>query len=139
MGNKSFSFSSKFRPSMVDQTMMSSIFNSIAAADNFRPLKQRKRKRNTETIIQFQLLLKNETWDTVYKDNDTNTKFNSFLLTFLIVFEASFQIKYISIGKLRNEWITQGIKTSCKNNTTSTLGAVMTQKLENFTLHILKS
>jgi hypothetical protein len=38
------------------------MINNIAAADNFRPLKQRKRKRNNETIIQFQLLLKNETW-----------------------------------------------------------------------------
>jgi hypothetical protein len=77
-------------------------------------LKQRTRTTNNETIRQFQLLLKKETWEIVYKDSDTNNKFNSFLFTFLNIFEASFPIKYKSISKLRNDCITQGIKISSK-------------------------
>jgi hypothetical protein len=56
--------------------------NSIAAADNLISLKQRTRTINNETVMQFQLLLKNETWETVYKDKDINNKFNSFCLLF---------------------------------------------------------
>jgi hypothetical protein len=43
---------------------------NIATAGNLIPLKQRTRKVNNETIMQFQLLLKSETWESVYKDND---------------------------------------------------------------------
>jgi hypothetical protein len=60
--------------------------------------------------MQFQFLLKSETWETVYKDNDTNNKFNSSLYTFLNIFEAIFPIKYKSIGKIKNDSIT-----SCKH------------------------
>jgi hypothetical protein len=66
------------------------MINNIAAATNLIPLKQRTRKVNNETIMQFQLLLKSETQESIYKDNDTNNKFNSFLYTFLNIFEASF-------------------------------------------------
>jgi hypothetical protein len=44
--------------------------------------------------MQFQLLLRNETLEFVYKDSDTKNKFNSFLLTFLNIFEGCFPIKY---------------------------------------------
>jgi hypothetical protein len=54
----------------------------------------------------------------VYKDNDTNNKFNSFLSTFLNIFEDSFPIQYKSRSKLKNGWITQGIKISCKHKRT---------------------
>jgi hypothetical protein len=71
------------------------VINNIAGADNLPSLKQRSRKVNTkETIMQFQLLVKNEMWETVRKDSDTNNRFNSFLFTFLIIFKASFQIKH---------------------------------------------
>jgi hypothetical protein len=50
------------------------MINNTAAATNLIPLKQRTRKLNNETIMQFQLLLKSETWESVYKDNDTNNK-----------------------------------------------------------------
>jgi hypothetical protein len=33
----------------------------------------------------------------------------------LNIFEASFPITYKSIGKINNDWITQGIKISCKH------------------------
>jgi len=35
--------------------------------------------------------------------------FNSFLRTFLDIFEASFPVKYTSIHSNENGWITQGI------------------------------
>jgi hypothetical protein len=116
------------------------MINNIAAASNLISLKQRTRKVNNKTIMQFQLLLKSETWESVYKDNDTNNKFNSFLYTFLNIFEASFPITYKSTGKLNNDWITQGIKISCNITEIyiSTVGTVMTQTQENFTLSIVK-
>jgi hypothetical protein len=58
------------------------VINNTAEADNLISLKQRTRKINTETIMQFQLLLKNETWEIVYKDSDTNNEFNVFCLLF---------------------------------------------------------
>jgi hypothetical protein len=88
--------------------------NNTASAVTLVPLKQRTRKINNDTIMQFQLLLKNETWESVYKDQDINKKFNSFLCTFLNIFEASFPMKYESIGKIKNDWVTLGIKMPCK-------------------------
>jgi antitoxin component of RelBE/YafQ-DinJ toxin-antitoxin module len=52
------------------------MINNIAAAGNLMPFKQRTRKVNNETIMQFQFLLKSETWESVHKDNDANNKFN---------------------------------------------------------------
>jgi hypothetical protein len=52
------------------------MINSIAAAGNLISLKQRTRKINNITIMQFPLFLKRETWETVYKDDDTNRTFN---------------------------------------------------------------
>jgi hypothetical protein len=62
--------------------------------------------------MQFKLQLAHETWESVCIDNDTNNKFNSFLHTFLNIFEASFQVKYESIHRNKNDWITQVIKIS---------------------------
>jgi hypothetical protein len=119
------------------------MINNIAAATNLIPFKQRKRKVKNETIMQFQILLKSETWESVYKDNDTNNKFNSFFYTFLNIFEASFPINYKSLGKIKNDWITQGIKVSCKHKRSlyiySTVGTVMIQTQEHFILSIVKS
>jgi hypothetical protein len=58
------------------------------------------------------------TSEDVRKDNETNNKFNSFLSTFLNIFEASFPIQYKSRSKPKNYWITQGIKISCKHKRT---------------------
>jgi hypothetical protein len=77
-------------------------------------LKQKTRKINNETIMQFHIFLKSESWESIYKDNDTNNKFNSFFYTFRNIFEASFPIKYKNVGKIKNDWITQGIKISYK-------------------------
>jgi hypothetical protein len=74
-------------------------FNIIVPATNIVHLKQRTTEINNERIIQFQLQLANETWESVCIDNDTNNKFKSFPHTFLNIFEASFPVKYKSVHK----------------------------------------
>ncbi|GFG38826.1 hypothetical protein Cfor_11239 [Coptotermes formosanus] len=49
----------------------------------------------------------------VYQETDVNKMFNSFLRTFLNIFNASFTVKYKSTNEKHN-WITRGIKISCK-------------------------
>jgi hypothetical protein len=83
---------------------------SITPTTNIVPLKQRTREINKERIMQFQLQLANESWESVYTDNDINNKFQSSLHTFLNIFEASFPVKYTSIHRQKYGWITQGIK-----------------------------
>jgi len=70
--------------------------NYIAPATNIVHLKQRTVEINNERNMQFQLQLANENWKSIYIRNDTNNKFNSFLYTFLNIFEASFPVKYKS-------------------------------------------
>jgi hypothetical protein len=60
------------------------------------------------------------------------------MYTFLNIFETSFPIKYVSIGKIKNDWITQGIKISCKCKRTSTVGTVMIQTQELFYIKYCK-
>jgi hypothetical protein len=78
-------------------------------------LKQRTREISNERIMQFQHQLVNESWESVYIDNDTNNKFNSFLHSFLSIFEDSFQVKYKSVYRNKNGWLIQGIKISCEH------------------------
>jgi hypothetical protein len=73
----------------------------------------RRRLTTKDSALHFQELLSNETWDTVYLNNDTSGIFNAFLNTFLNIFEASFPITYINSVK-NNGWITKGIKISCR-------------------------
>ena len=84
--------------------------NNIYAATKKVSLKQRTRITNSETRTNFQSLLKQETWQSVYQTQDTNNMFNSFLNTFLHIFEASFPVTYRSTKEKKNDWITQGIK-----------------------------
>jgi hypothetical protein len=64
-------------------------------------------------------------------DNGSNSKFNSFLCTFLNIHEASIPVKYKSIYSNKNGWITQGIKISCEHAKRTlymyTAGTVMMQ------------
>jgi hypothetical protein len=50
-------------------------------------LKQRTREINNERIMQFQLQLANDRWKSVCIDNGNKNKFNSFLHTFINIFE----------------------------------------------------
>jgi hypothetical protein len=67
---------------------------------------------NNERIMKFQLQLAKETWEPACIYNDTTSKGNSFVRTFLNIFEASFLVKYKSIHTNKIGWITQGIKIS---------------------------
>jgi hypothetical protein len=49
---------------------------------------------NSDTFTNIQTLLKQETWEYVYQTQSTNYMFNSFLRTFLNIFEASFPVNY---------------------------------------------
>jgi len=83
--------------------------NSIYAAIQNVFVKQ----KNIKTLTNFQSLLQQETWQTVYQTQDTNNMFNSFLNTFLHIFETSFPTNHRS-AKNKNAGITQGIRISCK-------------------------
>ena len=78
------------------------------------PWKQQTRLIDNETMTNFMTLLKEETWESVYIDADPNHMFNSCLCTLINIFQASFTVKYGSM-KVKNDWITQGIKISCKH------------------------
>ena len=82
---------------------------NVYATINKFPLKQRIRLIDNETIMNFQTVLKKETWESVYIATDPNHMFNSFLCTFLNIFQASFPVEYKSMED-KNDWITQGIK-----------------------------
>jgi hypothetical protein len=75
--------------------------NNIHAATKKVSLKQRTRIINSETLTNFQSLLKQETWQYIYQTQDTNNMFNSFLNTFLHIFEASFPFTYKSTKEKR--------------------------------------
>jgi len=86
-------------------------------------MNQKTREINNERIMQFQLQLANETSESVCIDNDTNNKLTPF-------FKGSFTVKYKSIHRNKNGWITQGIKISCECKRrlyTHTVGTVMMQ------------
>ncbi|PNF33656.1 hypothetical protein B7P43_G12345 [Cryptotermes secundus] len=55
-------------------------------------------------------------WDDVFSGNDVDTIFNSFLNTYLRIFHSSFPLKrIITSSKTKvNNWITLGIKISCR-------------------------
>jgi hypothetical protein len=50
--------------------------NYIYAARNNIPSKQRTRLINSDTLTNFQTLLKEETWESVYQSQDANCMFN---------------------------------------------------------------
>jgi hypothetical protein len=66
--------------------------NNFYAARNKIPLKQRTTLINGDTLTNFQTLLKQETWESVYQSQDVNCMFDSFVSTFLNISEASFPV-----------------------------------------------
>ena len=57
-----------------------------------------------------------ESWNTIFNSEDVNDMFNSFLNIYLRIFYSSFPLKkVISRNKNDNNWITTGIKTSCRH------------------------
>jgi hypothetical protein len=77
--------------------------------------KRKIRLINPETTAKFQMLLNEEAWDSVYNTDNINSMFNCFHCTFLNIFENSFPITYRSYKNKNNDWITNGIRISCKH------------------------
>jgi hypothetical protein len=48
-------------------------------------------------------------------NNDVNGTFNTFFCIFLNIFQASFPVKYKNCNINKGDWITKGIKVSCKH------------------------
>ena len=73
------------------------------------------RNMNKQNITDFQFLLSWELWQDVFEVDDVNSKFNNFLNTNLRCYHSSFSKIMISKShQSHNEWITKGIKVSCK-------------------------
>jgi hypothetical protein len=70
---------------------------------------------NKETITQFKLSLQNESWESVYNSPYLDDNFNSLQDTFNQIFGSSFPLSLLKRGNVRNEWITNGIRISCKH------------------------
>jgi hypothetical protein len=73
------------------------------------------RKRDDHSMADFVMKLSYETWDTVFCNIDTDTKFNSFRNTYLRICYSSFPLKNAKNTAKNNTWMTTGIKTSCKH------------------------
>jgi exonuclease III len=72
------------------------------------------RRFDNNTIVDFQLLLSYEQWDNVFGKNNANEIFNNFLNTYLRCYYSSFTKKVIKTQHNYKQWITTGIKISCK-------------------------
>jgi hypothetical protein len=66
------------------------------------------------SILTFKEMLSNESWDRVFSNVDVNKFFNVFLNIFLRIFETCFPLKKVKKNMYSNQWITKGIKISCK-------------------------
>jgi hypothetical protein len=67
------------------------------------------RKIDVHLFADFVMKLSYETWDPVFS-NDDDTKFNSFLKTYLRIFYSSFPLKKAKNTASNNTWTTTGIK-----------------------------
>ena len=73
------------------------------------------RNINKITIAEFQSLLSEKLWEDVFENSDVNIMFKNFLNNYLRCFNACFLKVNISKTYLTcSEWITNGIKISCK-------------------------
>ena len=76
------------------------------------------RNINKNTITEFQLQLSWKQWDNIFGNNNVNDMFNNFLNTYLRCYYSSFLKKEIKSNATHNQWITEGIKISCKKKGT---------------------
>jgi len=74
-----------------------------------------KTKINKYTINGFLPKLSYETWDISFSSDDVNIMFNGLLDIYLKIFYSSFPLKKIQTAIKRNDWITTGIRASCKH------------------------
>jgi len=71
-------------------------------------------KMDKHMILDFIFKLSNESWDGVFNNKDVNLMFNSFLNTYLKIFYSSFLLIRSKSRNYDNNWVTLGIKISCK-------------------------
>jgi hypothetical protein len=71
-----------------------------------------KKKKNRNSIADFQLKLSQETWELVFDGNDVNKVLNSFLNIF---FYSSFLLIQLKNKINQHSWITAGLITSCQH------------------------
>jgi hypothetical protein len=78
-------------------------------------VKVRKRQFTEESVEEFMHLLLRESWQEVLSITEVNTKFNVFMDAILYYFNIAFPLKLFYLNDpIRNRWITQGLKISCK-------------------------
>jgi hypothetical protein len=74
------------------------------------------RKINKYTVSDFIDKLSCESWDSIFNSEDINAVFNSFRNIYLRIFYSSFPLKKVTnCNNNENNWITLGIKTSCRH------------------------
>ena len=73
------------------------------------------RKFNKSLVLDFNIKLMYEPWDSIFSYNDVNLSFNNFLNTYLRIFHSSFPVKKTHYTSHRRAWLTQGIKIYCIN------------------------
>ena len=71
-------------------------------------------KLNNHSITDFQNQLSYEQWDNVFGNESTNEIFNNFLNTYLQCYYSTFDKKISRNSCDNNQWITTGIKISCR-------------------------
>jgi Notch-like protein len=77
-----------------------------------RPIKRQINKANIEN---FKLNLSYETWEEIFIDDEVDKIFNSFLNTYLRVFNKSFPVKKSYHNYNNKAWLTVGIRISCQH------------------------
>jgi hypothetical protein len=88
--------------------------NNVFSPGKNAKLAYRTRVITKDAIATFLDTLSNETWENIYAHDDINKLFNSFLNTFLLIFESCFPLQTSTLKAKKNEWITKGIRVSCK-------------------------
>ncbi|PNF35250.1 hypothetical protein B7P43_G06859, partial [Cryptotermes secundus] len=74
----------------------------------------RKRLLTKSRVLNFIDMLQNEKWDNTLSNTDVNASFNTFLNTFLVIFESCFPMQFVVNAAYNNQWITNGIRVSCR-------------------------
>jgi hypothetical protein len=67
------------------------------------------------SITDFNMKLRYESWGDIFMDKDVNTIFNNFLNTYLRIFYSSFPLKKVYHRSSTKPWLKLRIKTSCIN------------------------
>jgi hypothetical protein len=89
--------------------------NISRTSNNKRVLKRCFGENN---IREFKHLLNKETWQEVLTGTEVNTNFEVFMNIFKHSFDTAFPLEYTHENSpYKNGWVTQGIKTSSKNET----------------------